>query len=138
MAVFARLSRAQASAGAAIEATLSAFGINRGEFDVLASLRRSGKPFELSAGALAQAVVLSPSAMTNRLKRLEEHGLVTRRPDPANGRVVLVALTSAGRRLVDEAVVAHVATLDGLLSGFRGREVRLMSALLARLESTTS
>ena len=96
MAMFARLSRAQASAGDAIEATLSGFGINRGEFDVLASLRRSGKPFELSAGALAQAVVLSPSAMTNRLKRLEEHDLVTRRPDPANGRVVLVALT-AGR-----------------------------------------
>ena len=138
MAVFARLSRAQASAGEPIEATLAGFGINRGEFDVLASLRRSGKPFELSAGALAQAVVLSPSAMTNRLKRLEEHGLVTRRPDPANGRVVLVALTSAGRRLVDEAVVAHVATLNGLLSGFRPREVRSMSELLARLESAPS
>jgi DNA-binding MarR family transcriptional regulator len=138
MAVFARLSRAQASAGAAIEATLAGFGINRGEFDVLASLRRSGKPFELSAGALAQAVVLSPSAMTNRLKRLEEHALVTRRPDPANGRVVLVALTSAGRRLVDQAVVAHVATLDGLLSGFRAREVRSLSALLVRLEAAPS
>jgi DNA-binding MarR family transcriptional regulator len=138
MAVFARLSRAQASAGDAIEATLAGFGINRGEFDVLASLRRSGKPFELSAGALAQAVVLSPSAMTNRLKRLEEHDLVTRRPDPANGRVVLVSLTSAGRRLVDKAVVAHVATLDRLLSGFRKREVRSLSALLARLEAATS
>ncbi|HEV7196187.1 MAG TPA: MarR family transcriptional regulator [Pedococcus sp.] len=138
MALFARLSRAQASAGEAIEATLARFGINRGEFDVLASLRRSGEPFELSAGALAAAVVLSPSAMTNRLKRLEEHGLVTRRPDPGNGRVVLVALTSSGRGLVDKAVVAHVATLDGLLSGFSAREVRAMSGLLARLESATS
>ena len=138
MAVFARLTRAHASAGEGIETTLARFGINRGEFDVLASLRRSGEPFELSAGALAQAVVLSPSAMTNRLKRLEEHGLVTRRPDPANGRVVLVALTAAGRRLVDKAVVAHVATLDRLLSGFRKREVRSLSALLARLESGTS
>ncbi len=135
MAVFARLSRAQASVGEAIEATLSGFGVNRGEFDVLASLRRSGEPFELSAGALAAAVVLSPSAMTNRLKRLEEHGLVTRRPDPANGRVVLVALTPVGRRLVDRAVVAHVTTLDGLLSDFSAREVRSMSRLLARLEA---
>src|SRR6476469_7943061 len=138
MAVFARLSRAQASAGAAIEATLAGFGINRGEFDVLASLRRSGKPFELSAGALAAAVVLSPSAMTNRLKRLEEHGLVTRRADPANGRVVLVALTASDRPLVENAVVRHVATRDRLLSGFRKREVRSLSALLARLEASAS
>jgi DNA-binding MarR family transcriptional regulator len=138
MAVFARLSRAHASAGEAIEATLSEFGINRGEFDVLASLRRSGEPFELSAGALAQAVVLSPSAMTNRLRRLEDGGLVTRRPDPTNGRVVLVALTPAGRQLIDRAVVAHVATLDGLLAGFSERDVRSISILLARLEEGVS
>jgi len=83
-------------------------------------------------------VVVVSLKKNNRLKRLEEHGLVTRRPDPSNGRVVLVSLTSAGRRLVDKAVVAHVATLDGLLSGFRKREVRSLSALLARLESGTS
>lgn len=134
MAVFARLSRAHAAASDAIDGTLAGFGINRGEFDVLASLRRSGEPFELSAGALAHAVVLSPSAMTNRLKRLEDQGLVARRPDPSNGRVVLVALTSRGRRLVDDAVVAHVATLDRLLGGFSAREVRSMSRLLTRLE----
>jgi DNA-binding MarR family transcriptional regulator len=135
MAVFARLSRAHAAASDAIDRNLAGFGINRGEFDVLASLRRSGEPFELSAGALAQAVVLSPSAMTNRLKRLEDQGLVSRRADPSNGRVVLVALTTRGRRLVDDAVVAHVATLDRLLSGFSSREVRSMSGLLIRLEA---
>ena len=135
MAVFARLSRAQAPPLRPSSRPSAEFGINRGEFDVLASLRRSGDPFELSAGALAQAVVLSPSAMTNRLKRLEEHDLVTRRPDPSNGRVVLVALTRGGRRLVDEAVVAHVATLDGLLSEFSAREARSLSGLLARLEA---
>jgi DNA-binding MarR family transcriptional regulator len=79
--------------------------------------------------------VLSPSAMTNRLKRLEDQGLVARRADPANGRVVLVALTTAGRRLVERAVVAHVATLDRLLSGFSAREVRSLSGLLTRLEA---
>jgi len=52
--------------------------------------------------------------------------------------LILVALTAAGRRLVDKAVVAHVATLDRLLSGFRKREVRSLSALLARLEAATS
>jgi DNA-binding MarR family transcriptional regulator len=134
MALFARLSRAHAAASEAIDRTLADFGLNRGEFDVLASLRRSGTPFELSAGVLAHAVVLSPSAMTNRLKRLEDQGLVARRADPANGRVVLVALTTAGRRLVERAVVAHVATLDRLLSGFSAREVRSLSGLLTRLE----
>ena len=83
MAVFARLTRAHLAATRAIEATLGRHGLNRGEFDLLASLRRSSSPYRLSPGDLARAMVLSPAATTNRLQRLEERGLVIRRPDPA-------------------------------------------------------
>ena len=133
MAVFARLSRAHAHATTAIDATLAPFDLNRGEFDVLASLRRAGDPYALTAGGLAGAVVLSPSAMTNRLRRLEARGLVSRRPDPRNGRVVIVTLTPSGRLLLDRAVGAHTANLDRLLADLTPREVTALSDALARL-----
>ncbi|HET8988426.1 MAG TPA: MarR family transcriptional regulator [Humibacillus sp.] len=134
MVVLARLTRAQVYATAAIERTLREFGINRGEFDVLASLRRAGEPHRLSPGALAEAMVLSPSAMTNRLERLASRGLVERRADPADGRHGIVTLTSQGRALVDRAVEAHVDTLDGLLAPLSPRDRGTLGRLLAKLD----
>lgn len=135
MAVFARLTRADGVAAAAIEATLGGHGLKRGEFDLLASLRRSGEPFQLSPGELARAMVLSPAATTNRLQRLADRGLVTRRPDPADARHGLVALTNAGRALVDEAVQAHVGTLEGLLEHLTATERDQLLVLLTRVEA---
>lgn len=134
MAVFARLTRAHLAASRSIEATLGRHGLNRGEFDLLASLRRASAPFRLSPGDLARAMVLSPAATTNRLQRLEERGYVARRPDPADGRFGVVELTGTGKALVDEAVTAHVATLDRLLAGLPGAERAALTATLAAVE----
>ncbi|MGY1826637.1 MULTISPECIES: MarR family winged helix-turn-helix transcriptional regulator [unclassified Blastococcus] len=134
MAVFARLTRAHVAASRAIEATLGGHGLNRGEFDVLASLRRSSAPYRLSPGDLARALVLSPAAMTNRLQRLEERGLVVRRPDPEDGRYGVVELTAAGKALVDQAVTDHVATLDRLLADLPGADRPTFTAALASVE----
>ena len=136
MAVFARLSRAHLAASRAIEETLGRHGLNRGEFDLLASLRRSSAPYRLSPGDLARAMVLSPAATTNRLQRLEERGLVVRRPDPADGRFGVVELTPAGRALVDAAVTDHVATLDRLLAALAGPDRPALTAMLAAVERT--
>ena len=96
MALFGRLTRADTLAGAAIAATLRAHGLNRGEFDVLATLYRSGVPEGLSAGALSSSMLLSPAATTNRVDRLESAGLLIRAPDPSDGRGVRVQLTPRG------------------------------------------
>ena len=134
MVVLAGLTRAHVAATVAIEHTLREFGINRGEFDVLASLRRAGEPHRLSPGELAAAMVLSPSAMTNRLERLAGRGLVERRADPADGRHGIVTLTSQGRALVDRAVEAHVDTLDGVLAPLSPRDRATLGRLLAKLD----
>jgi DNA-binding MarR family transcriptional regulator len=106
--------------------------LKRGEFDVLASLRRASAPFRLSPGQLARGMVLSPAAMTNRLQRLAERGLVTRTADPDDARQGVVELTAAGRRVVDTAVTDHVATLDRMLEGVPdGRRAALSEALAA-------
>ena len=99
-----------------VEAVMKRHGLNIGEFDVLASLRRSGEPYRLSPTALHSALLVSSGAMTNRLDRLEERGLIERLPDPADRRAIQVALTDAGRELIEEAVTEHVDNLQRLLA----------------------
>lgn len=62
-------------------------GLSEGEFDVLAALRRVGEPFERAPGDLAASTMVTTGAMTKRLDRLVEAGLVTRRVSEIDGRV---------------------------------------------------
>jgi DNA-binding MarR family transcriptional regulator len=73
-------------------------------FDVLAALRRSGEPYQLSPGQLLQETMVTSGTMTNRLDRLEERNLITRKPDPSDGRGSLVTLSKSGVRAVDAAM----------------------------------
>ena len=133
MALFGRLTRADAVAGRAIAGALAEHGLNRGEFDVLATLRRSGEPYRMQAGQLAAAMLLSAAAMTNRLDRLERAGLVRRESDPGDRRAVVVALTDAGVARVEAAVTDHVENETRLLAGLSPSERRQLSQLLAAL-----
>src|SRR3954452_21781730 len=92
--------------------------------------RRSGSP----PGTWHGRRVLPPAATTHRMQRLEERGLVVRRPDPADGRYGVVELTEAGRDLVDSAVTDHVATLDRLLGELPAARRREFTATLAAVE----
>lgn len=109
------------------------FGLQPGEFDVLATLRRCGPPFELTPTQLYEATMVSSGGMTNRLDRLERAGWIARRPDPADRRGVLVALTPGGRTLIDEAVTAHVANEHALLAPLTAADRETLSRLLGAL-----
>ena len=78
--------------------TLAEFGLSDGEWKALSTCARRGRPTGSSAGQLAKRAELSSGAMTNRLDRMEEAGLVRRLPDPDDRRAVQVELTDAGRR----------------------------------------
>ena len=106
------------------------YGLNRGEFDVLASLRRAGPPFALGPTRLSEGLLLSTAAMTNRIDNLERMGLVRRRPDPGDRRQVQVELTARGRRLVDEAFPALIAEDERLLLALSPGEREALSSLL--------
>ena len=71
-------------------------GLGEGEFDVLATLRRAGAPYERAPGELAAHTMVTTGAMTKRLDRLERDGLVTRRASSTDGRGRVVALTEPG------------------------------------------
>ncbi|MBG0560155.1 MarR family winged helix-turn-helix transcriptional regulator [Actinoplanes aureus] len=115
MGVFGRIYRLARLAGDAVERAYAAYGIGRPEFDVLATLRRSGKPFQLSPGALSASMMLSTGGTTARVDRLEKAGLVARSPDPEDRRGVLVRLTEKGFEVADQAVSAGLAEQQRLL-----------------------
>ncbi|MFB4301462.1 MarR family winged helix-turn-helix transcriptional regulator [Actinomadura sp. NTSP31] len=133
MGVLGRLSRLSRIVERELKALFAEFGLERGEFDVLATLRRAGAPEGMTAGALARASMVTSGAVTNRLDRLVAKGYVTRDVDPANRRTVVVALTPAGRDLIDRAVVAHVDNERRILAALDRRRQDDLAATLRTL-----
>lgn len=111
-------------------------GLQPGEFDVLATLRRSGVPYALTPTDLYEAAMISSGSMTNRIDRLEKTGLVERRPNPADRRGTLVALTCEGLRLIDTVAPLHLANQHSIVSGLEPHEQEQLSLLLAKLLAT--
>jgi DNA-binding MarR family transcriptional regulator len=136
MGVFGRLSRAEKLLERSLSGTFRRFGLVRGEFDVLGTLRRSGDPYSLTPTELYRSTMLSSGAMTNRLDRLEERGLVRRSPDPGDRRGVLITLTEEGLGLIEEAVGAHVEGEEELLGALSGEDREQLACLLRKLLSS--
>ncbi|MEU0539548.1 MarR family transcriptional regulator [Nocardia sp. NPDC005978] len=138
MAIIGRLGRLAAVAGKRIDAVFGAHGLQRGEFDVLAALRRSGKPYRLNPSVLADTMMLSRAGMTSRLDRLEKAGLVRRIADAEDRRAIRVGLTEQGLTVVDAAVTDHVANETRLLAALTDRDReeldRLVRLLLTSVE----
>jgi DNA-binding MarR family transcriptional regulator len=115
------------------EQTLAGHGITWGEWRTLGSLRKTGEPYRRSPGALAKVEGLSSGAMTNRLDRLEERGLVRRLPDPSDRRALQVELTEAGLELWMK-VLGEQAEKEALIASSLDRaEQDQLNALLRRL-----
>ncbi|MER5321759.1 MarR family winged helix-turn-helix transcriptional regulator [Streptosporangium roseum] len=107
------------------------YGLGEGEFDVLAALRRAGAPFERAPGELAAFTMVTTGAMTKRVDRLERDGLVTRRPSENDGRGRVVALTAAGKELIDRAFTEHMRNERRLVEELTPEEAAQLESLLA-------
>ncbi len=103
------------------------------EWDVLAALRRAGTPYELSPGQLVSATLVTSGTMTNRVDRLVDRNLVSRRADPADRRGVLVALTPDGLDRVDVALDALLVREHELLAALPPAERDQIAAALGEL-----
>lgn len=140
MAVIGRLSRASRLVDAELRRTFGAHDLDAASFDVLATLRRSGPEYRLTPTELTRAAMVTSGAITQRLDRLEARGLVTRTPSAADGRGVHVALTGAGRAVIDRALPDHVDTehrlLVALTSAQRNALTDALRDLLASLGDT--
>ena len=112
---------------------LEPLGLGLWGFDVLATLRRQGAPFRLTPTELSHASMLTSGAMTNRLDRLEEAGLVRRERNPDDRRGVHVVLTEHGRELVDRALAVRFDEANDAVAGMALKEREKTAALLAKL-----
>lgn len=134
MQVLGRLHRAYLKYQSALNVLFDRHGINTAAFDVLAALRRSGSPYRMTAGQLAESSMVTTGGITMRLDRLEQAGLATRERDPADRRVVYAQLTDKGLVVVEETARAHFANEAKMLAGLSDPERRQLSVLLRKLE----
>ncbi|MEU2739308.1 MarR family transcriptional regulator [Streptomyces sp. NPDC007095] len=137
MEVFGRVFRLARTMGDRMEKAYTPFGISRGEFDVLATLRRSDAPYTLSPRQLSATLMLTTGGMTGRLDKLERAGLLRRSPDPHDRRGLQVTLTDKGLRLIDEAVGAGLAVQTEALAHLDEERAGQLADLLRELLTGT-
>ncbi|MER5475065.1 MarR family transcriptional regulator [Streptomyces sp. NPDC002685] len=138
MEVFGRVFRLSRAMGDRMEKAYARYGISRGEFDVLATLRRSDTPYTLSPRQLSATLMLTTGGMTGRLDKLERAGLLRRSPDPHDRRGLQVTLTDEGLRLIDEAVGAGLAVQTAALSALDSGQAAQLADLLRPLLAATA
>jgi DNA-binding MarR family transcriptional regulator len=131
--VLSRVFRLARHLDRARRAAFAGRGLQPWEFDVLAALRRQGPPYQLSPGELLRITLVTSGTMTNRIKRLEEAGLVGRRRDPQDKRGVVVTLTPEGITRVDSALADLLTSERALLHPIPARSRRTLANLLRDL-----
>ena len=136
MAIIGRITRLNQMIRPRLDAVFAAHDLESWEFDVLATLRRNGAPHQLTPGELLQSMMITSGAMTNRITRLENRGLVERIASPTDGRQVLVTLTDGGREKVDAALVDHAANESDIISVLSPRQQDQLVKLLRTLHTS--
>ncbi|GAA2309115.1 MarR family transcriptional regulator [Streptomyces kunmingensis] len=132
--VLARLHRSFLRYNTKLNASIERHGLSVAGFDVLTALRRSGKPYRLTAGQLADSGLVSSAGVTLRMDRLEKDGLIVRERDADDRRVVYSRLTGTGLAKVDEVFAEHLDNEARMLAGLSPSERRQLARLLGKLE----
>jgi len=133
MSIFGRAHRLSTLVAPHVTEIFRAFGIDRGEFDVLATLRRSGAPYRLTPTEIYRSLMISSGGLTHRLGRLEAAGLIARDPSDVDGRSLAVRLTDAGRERVEAAFCADMTQIVRLLDPLTYAEKKTLADLLRKL-----
>jgi DNA-binding MarR family transcriptional regulator len=131
--VVGRISRLARELEQRLEPVYREHGLEPGWHDVLATLRRGGPPYRLRPTEFTSALMLTSSGTTKRLDRLEQAGLITRGPDPADRRGTLITLTPKGLELIDSVTEAHLDNERRLLASLNDAEQNRLADLLRKL-----
>ena len=108
-------------------------GLKIGEFDVLATLVRTGPPYKLTPTELYRTTMMSSGGMTARLDKLEKAGYVERCPHPEDRRALTVCLTQKGLDLIKQKMPDYIDTQHKAVSGLTEKEQKTLSGLLEKL-----
>ena len=116
--------------------TLAGLGVDPSTLDLLSVIRRAGPPYELTTREIARRTLITAGAVSQRVARAEQAGLVARAPSSLSRRAVSVRLTQAGHALIETTVrhlLEHEADLVGTLTA---DERTALTAILSKLERT--
>jgi DNA-binding MarR family transcriptional regulator len=116
-----------------VATALKPFDLSYSDFDVLATLRRSGAPFALTPTELMDSVLLTSGAITALLRRLEKRSLIVRESDASDGRVRRAVLTAKGAVLVEEAAAARFCEASQALAGIDQESREALATHLRKL-----
>jgi len=132
LGVVGRLHRLADALNVELRALFATAGLSDGDFDVIASLRRSGEPYALTPSELAATTMVTSGAVTKRVDRLATQGYVTRTVSSSDARSRTIALTAAGHALIDELFPRHVENERRLLAGLSADEQADLARLLEK------
>lgn len=130
LGLFAVLAHAYWLTAPEIERLMAAYGLTRGMFDVLTTLRRAGPPYTLAPKQLGQSLLLSGAGITNRLDKLEKLKLIQRLPEPLDRRGLKIELTRAGLKLVDLILPQLIRLERSLAAGLTQKKADDLMRLL--------
>jgi DNA-binding MarR family transcriptional regulator len=133
MLVVGRLHRVADLLDQELRTVFAQAGLGNGDFDVLASLRRSGAPYRLTPTELAGTTMVTSGAVTKRVDRLVRDGLVERSVSETDGRGRVIALTEKGWKIQEELHPQHLANEERLISVLDADERRQLAGLLSKL-----
>ena len=131
--ILGRISRIASLVDQEMNRVFQPHGLTGGDFVVLAALRRSGKPYQLTPTALSRSMMVSSGGTTKRLDRLAAHGLIRRDPDPTDRRGTLVTLTDTGLATIDTVTPEHVQNEKRLVATLSAHERNTLARLLREL-----
>ncbi len=114
--------------------TLAGLGVDPSTLDLLSVIRRAGPPYELSTREISRRTLITPGAVSQRVARAEQAGLVARAPSSASRRAVSVKLTEAGHALIQATVRQLLDHEADLISALTAAERTALTSLLAKLE----
>ena len=128
--LFVVLTRASVAVGAHTEADVARHGLSLTEFAALDALYHRG---DLLVGELQRKVLKSSGGITYVVDRLQEKGLVERKPCASDRRAVYAGLTGAGRALMDRIFPVHAQAIVDATSALTAEEKKAAIGLLKRL-----
>ncbi len=112
-------------------------GLSYSDYDVIATLRRAGSPYELTPTEMGRRVLLTSGGLTACLRRLENAGLISRRGVPEDRRRLLAKLTPRGFDLIESFVDDRFAMAEEALAGLDPGQRKALETLLRSLVSPT-
>lgn len=130
--VIARIMRMSYYIEQKVARNLAAFGLTRGEFEVMAVLTRNSRQ-DITPKILQSKILISSGGLSNRIKSLEAKKLLTREQSLVDGRGVILRATPAGRELTLKAAAAHMRVERDLMQGLSEEDGRALAGLLRKL-----